>query len=274
LELPLIRGRKIDARDSANTVPVVMINKTMAERLWPGEDPIGKRIKFETPNEVPREIIGIVGNVQQNLRSLEAPMQTYIPYAQVPLSLPRNYGEGLQTVTFILRSTTPANQLVPALRKAVDEVDPTQAISFIRTIDDWVALQLQDQRMYTMLLGIFSAVAVLLALVGIYGIMAHSVNQRTGEIGVRVALGASSRSILQIVLRRGVILIAIGIVIGIAGSLALTRVMQSALFGVQPTDPITFVLALFGLAVAGVLACYVPARRALKIDPIVALRRE
>jgi putative ABC transport system permease protein len=274
LELPLMRGRKIDARDSANTVPVVMINQTMAQRLWPGEDPIGKRIKFETPNELPREIIGIVGNVQQNLRALEPAMQTYIPYAQIPMSLPRNYGEGLQTVTFIVRSAVPTTQLVPALRKAVDEVDPSQAISFIRTLDDWVALQLQDQRTYAMLLGIFSAVAILLALVGIYGIMSHSVNQRTSEIGVRVALGASSRSVLQVVLRRGVVLIAIGIAIGLAGSLALTRVMQSVLFGVRPTDPITFVVALFGLAAAGILACYIPARRALKIDPIIALRYE
>lgn len=274
LEVPLIRGRTIDGRDTASGAPVIVINQTMAQRLWPGQDPLGQRIKTDLPNDVPREIVGVVGDVQQNLRAPEPAMQMYVSYAQIPASLPRNYGEGMQTVTFVLRSAVPTSQVVPALRKAVDEVDRSQAISFVQTVDEWIAFQLQDQRTYVLLLGIAGGIALLLALVGIYGIMAHSVNQRTGEIGVRVALGAGPRAILQLVLRRGIILIAFGIVIGVAASLALTRIMQSVLFGVRPTDPITFALALLGLSAAGILACYIPARRALKIDPIIALRYE
>ena len=276
LELPLVRGRKLDARDTAAGVPVVVINQTMAQRFWPGDDPIGKRITFDVLYDAPvaREIVGVVGNVQQNLRSKDPVLQTYVPYGQVRVSQGRQIGEGMQVVTFIMRSGISNDQLVPLLRKAVDEVDPSQAISFVRTVKEWAIFQLLPQRVYALLLGIFGSIAVLLAVVGIYGIMAHSVSQRTGEIGVRVALGASSGSILGLVLRRGVILITIGIVIGIAASLALTRVMQAVLFGVGATDPLTFIGALVGLAFAALLACYLPARKALKVDPIVALRYE
>jgi putative ABC transport system permease protein len=275
LEIPLIRGRKIDARDTASGVPVVVINQTMAQRFWAGEDPIGKRIQFDRLyDDVPREIIGVVGNVRQNLSNANPVLQAYIPYPQIRVSQGRQIGEGMQVVTFVMRATIPIEQIVPALGKAVGEVDPTQAIANVRTVNEWVSRQLLGQRIYALLLGIFGGIAVLLAAIGIYGIMAHSVSNRTSEIGVRVALGASRTAILGLILRRGVFLVGIGMVIGIAASLALTRVVRAILFGVRPTDPFTFVLALLGLATVALLACYIPARRALKVDPIIALRYE
>ena len=183
-------------------------------------------------------------------------------------------GEGMQVVTFVMRSTVPTEQVVHALRKAVDEVDSTQAIANVRTVNEWISLQLLGQRVYALLLGIFGGIAVLLAAVGIYGIMAHSVSNRTSEIGVRVALGASRGTILRLILRRGILLVGIGMTIGVAASMALTRVVRAILFGVRPTDPLTFILALLGLSAVALLACYLPARRALKIDPIIALRYE
>jgi ABC-type antimicrobial peptide transport system permease subunit len=220
----------------------------------------------------PREIVGVVGDIRQRYRREgEQPPQLYVPYAQLPLT---QQGRGQRIITFVVRSNQGSGRLIPALRSAVQDVDRTQAMAAVQSVEQYAANQLVLEWAYATLLSIFGTVAVILALVGIYGIMAHSVNQRTSELGVRIALGAGSSEVLRVVLRRGLILIGVGIVLGFVASLALTRIVQSILFGVTATDPLTFSIALVILAAAGVLACYIPARRALKIDPIVALRYE
>jgi putative ABC transport system permease protein len=176
--------------------------------------------------------------------------------------------------TFVVRTGGDPESFVPALRAAVRDVDPTQAMSGVRTVDDYAAAQLQDLRQYAAILTTFSVAAVILAMVGVFGVVAYSVSQRRNEIGIRMAVGAGSRDVLGLVLKQGMLMIAAGILIGALSAFALTRTLQNLLWGVTPTDPATFALAAFSLAIVGLLACYFPARRALKVDPIIALRDE
>jgi putative ABC transport system permease protein len=254
LGVPLVRGRYFGPGDTAAGLPVVIINPAAAKKYFPNEDPLGKRIRIDYYNDQPREIVGIVGHVQLPLREREQLPQMYVPFAQLPQMQEARTALGLQFVTFTVRSNGNLGQIVPAMRSAVAEVDPTQAFSNMRTFDEWVKLALFDQWVYSTLLSIFGGIAVLLSVVGIYGIMAHSVSQRTNEIGVR--------------------LIGVGIVLGLGASFAITRVIRAVLWDVTPTDPVTFALALLALSAAGFLACYIPARRALRIDPVNALRYE
>jgi putative ABC transport system permease protein len=274
LEMSATRGRLFTARDTIAGPPVVVISQTAASKFFPNEDPIGKRIQIDFFNDQPREIVGVVADIRQNMQAQEPAAQMYVPYAQLPQIQAALTALGAQYVTFIVRSTGDLGQITEAMRSAVAEADPTQAISHMRTMEEVVGLQLLVPWIYSTLLTIFGSVAVLLSVVGIYGIMAHSVNQRTGEIGVRMALGASAGDILKLILKRGVILIGIGVVIGIPIAFAITRVVRSVLYGVSATDPMTFIVALVALSAAGFLACYIPARRALRIDPIIALRNE
>jgi putative ABC transport system permease protein len=269
LRLPLLRGRTFGPQDSAASSPVVVISESMAKTFWPNQDPIGQHIKSDLFGDPPRMIVGIVGDVRQNLRQEETQPGMYVPYIQLPLLRQMH-----TDISFVIRSPIPPAQLVPALRAVVAEIDRTQPMSSIQTVAEYASKQTRETWIYTTLLSIFGGIAVLLAVVGIYGIMAHSVAQRTGEIGVRVALGARSADVLRVVLVRGVILIVSGLAIGSGAALALTRIIRGALWGVTPSDPLTFSLALMTLAAIGLFACYVPARRALKIDPIIALRRE
>jgi putative ABC transport system permease protein len=269
LHVPLVRGRTITEQDSAAGSPIVVISESMARSYWPNEDPIGKRITSNFFGDPPREIIGIVGDVRQNLRQEELLPAMYVPYVQMPTF------RQLQTdVTFVVRAAAPPPRFAEALRAAAAEIDRTQAIGALQTVEQLAAQQNGETRLYATLLSVFGFIAVLLAIVGIYGIMAHSVAQRTSEVGVRVALGAGPMDIMTEILRRGVLLIAIGLFIGVGAALALTRIIRSVLWGVTPTDPLTFTVALLTLAVVALLASYVPARRALRVDPVVALRQE
>ena len=268
------RGRILGPQDSAASPPVVVINSTMAKRYWPNDDPIGKRIKVDYYNDQTREIVGIVGDVKQNLREREPQAQMYVPYSQLPVLQESRTAVGLQSVTFVVRARGDLGAIVPEMRSAARRIVPSLAVANVRTVAEYAYFQLLDQWIYSTLLSIFGGIAVLLAVGGIYGVMAHSVAQRTSEIGVRVALGANSRNVLQLILRRGVLLIAFGMFIGAGVSFALNRAIQSVLWGVTPTDPVTYLLALGALAAVALLACYIPARRALKIDPVIALRIE
>jgi putative ABC transport system permease protein len=274
LEVPVLRGREFTAKDSAAGLPVVVINSTMAQRFWPNEDPIGKQIQVAYFNDPPREIVGVVADVRQNLRQVEPQPQMYLPLAQLPVIQEKRLSFGLEILTFVVRSVGNSQRLAPALRAAVADVDRNQAIFNMKTIDQYAFDQLQGFRQYVMLLGVFGVVALILAIGGIYGIMSHAVSQRTNEIGIRMALGAASGQVLGLVLGRGVVLIAVGILVGLGASLALTRVIGSVLWGVTPTDPLTFMLVIAALALIALVACYIPARRALKVSPITALRSE
>jgi putative ABC transport system permease protein len=274
LRLPVRRGREFTDLDTLSTTPVVLINETMARQFWPNEDPIGRTISVQFYNDQPRQIVGIVPDIRPFLRNRDPQPQMYVPHTQLPTIQAGITAFGLEQVTFVVRSRGRLDDWLPAARAAAKELDPAHAVNTVRLVSDFAAQQTQGYRQYVMLLAGFSGIALLLAVVGIYGVMSHSVTQRTNEIGIRVAFGATARNVLTSVLGRGLIVIGTGMAIGLAASLSLTRIIDSALFGVTSTDPATYVAVLLTLLIVACLACYVPARRALKVDPLVAMRRE
>jgi len=265
-----LQGRYFSPQDNEHSVPVVIINETMARQYWRGQQPVGRRIKLGDPNEdVPwREIIGVVHDVRQ--MGLDEPVKAemYLPYQQVtdqPWFMPRDLA---------IRTTGDPSRVVASVREAIREVDPDQPISNIATMSELLGEEAGQRRVGMIMLVSFSVLALMLASIGIYGVLAYFVTQHTNEIGVRLALGASPANILVMVLRRGMGLTFVGVGIGLAASFALTRLMSSLLFEVQAADPKTFVLVPVLLASAALLACLIPARRAMKVDPLIALRYE
>lgn len=270
LGIPLRQGRYFDETDTEQSMPVLIINETMAREYWPGEDAVGKRVKLANPNwGTPWvTIVGVVSDVRQ--MGVDAPIKAemYLPYKQPGMFVwfaPRDLA---------IRTTGDPKSLVAAVSNAIHEVDPDQPISVISTMVELLGEETEQRQIGMILLATFAGVALLLAALGIYGVLAYSIAQRTREIGVRVALGANTRDVLKMVLKQGMWLAAIGTGIGLMASLALTRLIDSLLFGVSATDLPT----LFGVAIlltfVALLACYIPARRATKVDPMVALRYE
>jgi putative ABC transport system permease protein len=272
LRIPLIRGRGIGSSDTSARRAVVVINSALAGQFFRNDDPIGRQIQFDLLDDQPREIVGIVADVRQNRYDISAQPQVYVPQDQLPWRMDLNIARQVLVKTFIVR-TSGAPPLA-TLRAAVREIDPAAAISSVRTVEEYAAAQLRDLRQYTALLAIFGIISALLCVIGIFGIMAHAVMQRVNEIGIRIALGAPAASILRLVLRQGLLLVFIGLGVGVAAAVAMTRVIRTFLWGITPTDPTTFMIASTALAVLALVACCVPARRALKIDPIIALRIE
>jgi putative ABC transport system permease protein len=274
LRVPLIRGREFSDLDTLETPLVAVINETMAKRYWPNEDPVGRTISIQFYNDQPRQIVGIVPDIRPNLRNRDPEPQIYVPHTQLPTIQAGITAFGLENVTLVVRSRARLEDWLPGARAAASELDPAHAINTVQLVSAFAAQQTQGFRQYVILLGVFSGIALLLAVVGIYGVMSHSVTQRTSEIGIRVAFGASARNVLTSVLGRGLLVIGIGAAIGVVASLSLTRIIASSLWGVTPTDPATYTAVLVTLLVVACLACYVPARRALKVDPLVAMRRD
>jgi putative ABC transport system permease protein len=273
LRLPLLRGREFGTQDSDTGRPVAIINQTMARSFWPAEDPIGKQLQLDLLYDPPREIVGIAGDVWQNRYQHDAQPQLYVPRIQLPHKMDMTLTTSIMTAnTFLVRTKGDPAQLVSALRAAVAEVDRTQVVTRIRTVEDYASGQLQELREYAALLSVFGGMSLALTVIGIFGIVAHAVSQRTSEIGIRVALGARSGDVVRLIVRQGLVLIAIGLGLGLVASLFLTRALQSFLWGITATDTVTFTAVALVLAFVGALACYLPARRALKIDPITALR--
>jgi putative ABC transport system permease protein len=274
LKLPLISGREFGAEDTATSRPVVIVNRALAERFFPHENPVGQLIQTSMLNDPVREIVGVAGDVRQNRYEYDLRPQIYVPREQVPARMDMTLSFEVLNATFIVRSAANPAPMVSALRKAVASVDPSLAVTNVMTVEQYAAGQLQDLRNYAVLLGIFAGISVLLSVAGLFGALAHLISQRTNEIGIRRALGAPNAAVLMDVLTRGVVLIGIGLALGLFVSLALTRVIQSFLWGVTATDPLTFAAVVLLMAVIGLLACYVPARRALKVDPVIALRAD
>jgi putative ABC transport system permease protein len=265
--VPLVRGRFFDAHDTGEAPGVAIIDEAMARKYWPGEDPIGKRIAFEGTQQQPkwREIVGIVGHVKNDGLEGESRVQYYVPYAQ---------RSGSPNLFVVVRADGDPASLAPSVRGAIAGVDRDLPVYRVTTMERMVADSLAQRRFSMFLLGSFAFIALALAVVGLYGVMSYSVAQRTHEIGVRMALGAQGRDILKMVVGQGLLLIAAGLAIGLAGAFALTRLMTSLLFGVSATDPLTYVGIALLLATVALLASYLPARRATKVDPLVALRYE
>jgi len=274
LKIPLIRGREFSAEDSDTGRPVAIINAAMAQRFFPNEDPLGKQFQSDLLYDQPREIVGIVGDVRQDRYQYVPQAQMYVPRAQLPPKMDMTISFEILVATFLVRTNGDPAALVPSLRKAAADVDRNQAINNVLTVEQYAAGQLQDLKHYAILLSIFGGISGLLSFVGLFGIMAHAVSQRTNEIGIRVALGASSGSVLGLIVRQGLVLVALGIAAGVAASLALTQVIARFLWGVKATDPLTFGLVVVAMGMVALLACYIPARRAMRIDPMDALRWE
>lgn len=266
MSIPLLRGRELTERDGPDSTRVLVISEAMARAYWPDEDPIGKRVAFDQTNGAPnwREIVGVVRDVKHSSLDATSKPEMYIPFAQFPIFF--------QTV--VLRTTGDPLSLVAAARSEVLAVNKDQPISNIHTMEELLSNSIAQRRFNMLLLSVFAAVALLLSAVGIYGVMSYSVAQRTHELGLRMALGAQSSHVVALVVRQGMTLALIGVGVGLAASFALTRIMASLLYGVSTTDTLTFSLIALLLASVALLACYLPARRATKVDPMVALRYE
>jgi putative ABC transport system permease protein len=275
LRAPVIQGRDFDERDTAAAPFVVVINETMAKKFWPHESPIGKRIRLDyVPNEPVREIVGVVKDIRMSRQQKEFTPCIYVPYVQ---QTPRWMGAGYGVragMYFILRTAGKPMAMAESVRRAVAEVDPDRPVANMRTVEDYLDRQVQYIHLYVLLLGIFGAIAAVLAAIGIYGVMAYSVAERTREIGIRMALGASTKDIFRLVVINALVLLAIGLALGLAGSFALTRYLSSALYEIKATDPSTFAIVSLLLVLVAVAACLIPTKRAVSLNPTVALRYE
>jgi putative ABC transport system permease protein len=264
--LRLQKGRLFSSAETAKSLPVVIINETLARQIWPGQDPIGKRIKLGFP-EYPspmREVIGVINDVKLNGLERETSMQTYMPLVQEPGPF----------LGLVVRTSDNPLAVSTAIEQSLHAIDPDLAIYAVQTMDQLLGKSLAQRRLTLILLTSFALLALLLASVGIYGVIAYSVRQRTREIGIRLALGARSENILRLIIGQALKLVTISMAIGLIGAWGLTRWMATLLFNVQPTDPLTFTTITLLLGVVAVLACWIPARRATKVDPMIALRYE
>jgi len=274
LEVPVLRGRDFNDSDTGAGLPVAIVSRTLAAELWPDHDPIGRQVQIRLFNEPRRQVVGVVADVRQTTRLDGAQRQIYVPFAQLPTMQSGVVARGLELLTFIVRFSGDPSPLTPAFREIAAEIDPTEPVTDIKPLAQYVAEQLGGFRQYAMLLALFGIVAVTLAVVGTYGLMAHTVSQRVREIGIRIALGATRGQARLLLLRRGIVLTAAGLVIGTGAALAATQVLDSFLWEVTPADPVTFSVGLAALAAVCLLACATAAGRALKIDPAVAIREE
>lgn len=263
--IPLLRGRVFSKQERDGAQPVVVINDAMAKQIWPGEDPIGKRVG----DEAPATVIGVVGDVK-NYGLLRKPApEMYAPYTR------KDFWPDMRwNMRLLVRSTLDSEAVVSAIRREVQAVDPAQPIYAVQTMNLVIENTVRDKSLNTTLLAILAGVSLLLAVIGVYGVMSYTVAQHTREIGIRIALGAQPRRILQLVVGRGLVLVTAGVVIGILASFGLTRFIENMLFGVKPTDPLTFVAIVLLLGLVALLACLVPALRAMRVDPIVVLRHQ
>ncbi len=266
LGIPLIRGRLFDERDTLDSPHVALISESLAREKWPHQDPLGHAIEFGNMDGDlrPLTVVGVVGDVRESLEAAPGPA-LYVSYRQRP--------QATDHFTTVIRASGDPGTIISAARKIVRKLDPTLPPEF-GTFVGVVSASLQTRRFNLILVGFFAAAALLLAMVGLYGVMAYAAARRTSEIGVRIALGATRANILRLVLSQGARVIAAGVVIGLAGSFLVTRVIRSLLFGLSPNDPLTFAAVALGLIVVALLASYIPARRAAKVDPMVALRYE
>ncbi len=275
MKIAVKRGRDFTMRDTANSSWVMIVNETMARRFWPNENPIGKRVKIDlSPDDPSREVIAVVHDMPGNPQQKTQQPAIFVPFFQAG---PRTAGPMVfsrMRLTFILRTQGDPMHMLPAVQHAVTEIDPNRSLGNPRTLESRLAEQMQYPRYYSMLLGLFAFVATVLAAVGIYGVMAYAVEQRTREIGIRMALGAGWWGVLRLIVTQAIWMIAAGLILGLAGAAALTRFISSQLWQVQSTDPPTLVGVSALLIAVALLACLIPTRRAVNVDPTIALRYE
>jgi putative ABC transport system permease protein len=266
MRIPLLRGRFFSDQDSPSNPKVAIISETLARRYFPNQDPLGRQMRFGFPpnRNVSREIVGIVGDVRDVALSRKPGPMMYVPFAQAPL-----YGGEV-----VVRSRLGASSVAAGIRQAVRSMDKNLPVTDIESLDDALGQSISQERFRTLLLGSFSAIALALAAVGIFGVVSYSTSQRTREIAIRMALGAGRRDVLRLILGQGTKLAAFGLGIGVVAAFLLTRLMSSLLYSVSATDPATFASVTVILLAVALTACYIPACRAMRVDPMVALRYE
>ena len=259
----LRQGRMFGSQDDTRAGGVILVNETFAKKYLPGQQPIGQRLQLGERKEI-HEIIGVVADVKNDDFDEIVDPTSYLPYSQ----------NARRTMNLVIRGTVDPTQLVPAVRSEVRALDSTLPVSNAKTVTQMIDERMSPKRLMTYILGVFALSALLLASIGIYGVMSYAVTQRTQEIGIRMALGARAADVLKLVMKNGMGLALVGVGIGLVGAFALTRLLANLLFQVAPTDKFTFIAVATSLTVVALLACYIPARRATKVDPLVALRDE
>jgi predicted permease len=266
--IPLLRGRDLAESDDSAATTVVVINQAIATKYFKGQDPIGGQIFFGTlsPTNPPVTVVGVVGNVRQATLDAEPLAEMYFNYRQSSGSA--------ANLALMIRTRNEPEYVVKTVQGMVKELDAMQPIYNVKTMRDVASDNISDRRLYMRLLGAFAAVALLLAMAGIYGVVSYAVTQRTREFGIRLALGSETARLKRMVVWDGARLAVVGLAIGVPAALLLTKLIASVLYEVQPTDPLTYVTVAGILAVVSVLASYIPARRAAKVDPIIAMRAE
>jgi putative ABC transport system permease protein len=265
MEIPLQHGRAIADQDSGQSAKVALINQRMAEQLWPKQDPVGRRIRFSGNTNSPwRTIVGVVRDVSQYSLDKEPPMQIYVPHSQFPTTFDN----------IVVKTEGDPYSVLGAVRREILAIDKDQAVYNVVTLEELHRDSLSLRRFLMLLLIVFAGLTLILAAVGIYGVMSYAVTQRTQEIGIRIALGARPNDVLKLVVKGGIALALSGVGIGVVIAFGLTRLLEALLFGVTPTDALTFVIGSLAIVAVAGLACYIPARRATKVDPLMAMRDE
>ena len=274
LKIPLLQGRLFNAQDTEKSPLVVIVDQEFNTRTFPNQparEVLGKRLRFGGDSEGWREIVGVVGHVKQNGLNEESRAQIYRPWTQIT---PKWKADFTRATDMIVKTSVDPTGLIAAIKREIRVIDKDQPIAQVQTLDDKLSESIAPQRFILLLLGIFALIALSLASAGIYGVMSYAVTQRTYEIGVRMALGARQFDVLKLMVRQGMGLVLVGVALGLAGALATTRLMTTLLFDVSARDPVTFAVVPAVLTIVAFVACYIPARRATKVDPLVALRYE
>ena len=275
LKTPVLQGRDFNDGDTAAGPRVVIINQTLAKRFWPNENPVGQNLVLDfVPNEVPRQVVGVVGDLRLSQAQKDVVPIIYLPHLQQTVQWQGPSWGYRAGMNYIVRTAGNPLRLTTAVQRAVADIDSSKVPSGIRTVDQVLRDQGGGRRVYMLLLTIFGVIAGILAAVGIYGVMAYAVVQRTREIGIRMALGASSTNVVRLIVRQALLVVGIGLVLGLAGSFVCTRFIADELYGVTPTDPRTFLTVSAGVVIVAVIASLVPTLRAVRTDPTIALRYE
>jgi predicted permease len=278
MTIPLKAGRFFEERDAGASEPVVIINESLARAFFKNANPIGERITIGRVMgppfaERPRQVVGVVGDIREFALNQRIPATVYVPSTQVPDALTALAGRVLPS-SWVIRTRVPPLGMTEALRREILAVDPQQPMSNVRTLEQVVAGSLSGHRFNTLLLAVFAALALVLSIVGIYGVMSYTVSQRTHEFGIRMALGASHGDAVALIVKHGLVLTLIGVAIGLGCSFGLTRLISGMLFGVGSADPVSFAAVTVVLTLSALTASYIPARRASRVDPVHSLRYE
>jgi putative ABC transport system permease protein len=273
MKMSLRRGRQFNEGDVAGSEPVVIINEAFARRNFSDVEPLGQEVYVccgERGDLAMRRVVGVISNTKQRGLDSPAPGTVFIPIGQATEGM----GEQTRFASFVLRAAGDPSALIAAVRSEISQLDPAVPVRGVRSMEQLVGTSVAPQRFNMSLLGLFAALGLVLAAVGIYGVIAYGVSQRTHEIGLRMALGAQASDVMKMVVGRGMALAMIGVAVGLGASYALTRLMKTLLFGLSATDPLTFTVIALSLGLIALLACWIPARRAAKVDPMIALRCE